>query len=149
MNAQEFNDLLDDTLDRIREGLRSKGEEYVPADELSRFHNFETAAAFNRSSSEEELWGFVTKHLVSLADMVKGEATAHSLAVWDEKIGDSLNYFTLLRGIVHEKHAKDAEAEFHTNLVNSFLPEDTNVKSVTLEDPSRVIQHTQLIQPTS
>lgn len=102
MDSQEFNKVVDKALAHVREVLVAKGDEYVPEGEPSRFHNFETAAAFNHQLSTEALWGFLTKHLVSLSDMVKVESTEYALARWDEKITDSLVYLILLYGIVNE-----------------------------------------------
>uniref|UniRef100_A0AAU8GTF7 MazG-like nucleotide pyrophosphohydrolase n=1 Tax=Gordonia phage Petito TaxID=3158876 RepID=A0AAU8GTF7_9CAUD len=102
MDSPEFNEIVDKVLARVQEVLVLKGTEYVPEGEPSRFHNFETAAAFNQQLSTEALWGFLTKHLVSLSDMVKVDSTDHSLGRWDEKITDSLVYLVLLYGIVNE-----------------------------------------------
>ncbi|WKW86838.1 hypothetical protein SEA_CONLEY_52 [Gordonia phage Conley] len=102
MDSPEFNDIVDRALARVQEVLVLKGDEYVPEGEPSRFHNFETAAAFNHQRSTEALWGFLTKHLVSLSDMVKVDSTEYPLAQWDEKITDALVYLVLLYGIVNE-----------------------------------------------
>lgn len=101
MDAQTFDAFLDDTLAKIRTVLASKGSEYVPEDQTSRFHNFDISAGLNGSSPEQALWGFVTKHIVSLSDMVKVDSTEHALASWNEKIGDVINYMILLKGMVH------------------------------------------------
>lgn len=102
MNSQEFEEVVDSTLQKVRDLLIQKGAEYVPEGEPSRFHNFETAAAFNHQLSTEALWGFLTKHLVSLSDMVKTESSNASMMKWDEKINDAIVYFLLLKGIVVE-----------------------------------------------
>lgn len=113
MDAKTFDEFLDLTLERIREVLASKGAEYVPGEaEVSRFHNFEKAAALNEESIEQALWGFVSKHIVSLSDMVQVDSTEHALAAWDEKIGDVLNYMILLRAMVHHNH-NAASIEVH------------------------------------
>lgn len=113
MNAEEFDKFLNETLERTRNVLQSKGDEYVPGDTVSRFHNFEKTALFKDESPEEALWGFVSKQLVSLSDMVKtvtpgegalyGAPAVYPLPVWDEKLGDVINYMILLRGIVHHR----------------------------------------------
>ena len=106
MDAQTFNAFLEGKLNDIRDILASKGAEYVPEGtvEKSRFHNFEVSAALNGSTKEQALWGFVTKHIVSLADMIKDEPLDHSLAKWDEKIGDISVYMVLLHAMVYEAH---------------------------------------------
>lgn len=103
MNGKEFDELVNKQLAVVRETLASKGEEYVPEGEPTRFHNFDVSAAFNQQLRTEALWGFLTKHLVSLSDMVKTESTDSTLAKWDEKITDSIVYLLLLKGIVTEE----------------------------------------------
>lgn len=131
MDSQTFDAFLDDTLAKVRELLASKGAEYVPGtEEVSRFHNFEKSAALNEESLEEALWGFVTKHIVSLSDMVRVDSTDHSLAAWDEKIGDVINYMILLKGIVHHSHEELAKAAPKTATVQfdtMVVYEDNNI----------------------
>lgn len=102
MNGKEFDELVNKQLAIVRETLASKGEEYVPEGEPTCFHIFDVSAAFNQQLRTEALWGFLTKHLVSLSDMVKTESTDSTLAKWDEKINDSIVYLLLLKGIVVE-----------------------------------------------
>ena len=109
MNAETFDVFLEETLERTRTVLASKATEYAEGAD-SRFHNFEKAAWFLDSSEEQALWGFVTKHLVSLQDMISAKSgdpqepyVSYPLEQWDEKIGDVINYMILLRGIVHHR----------------------------------------------
>ena len=106
MQAAEFNAFIEEKLNDFRDILVKKGAEYVPegAVEVSRFHNFEVSSALNGTTKEQALWGFVTKHIVSVADMVKDEPLDHSLAKWDEKIGDISVYMLLLHAMVYEAH---------------------------------------------
>lgn len=139
MDAQTFNAFLESKLNDIRDILASKGAEYVPEGtvEKSRFHNFEVSAALNGSTKEQALWGFVTKHIVSLADMIKDEPLDHSLAKWDEKIGDISVYMVLLHAMVYEAHdnadmVKVAMKEYADH-VSSL--EDVSVKSDDIPPP--------------
>lgn len=139
MDAQTFNAFLEGKLNDIRDILASKGAEYVPEGtvEKSRFHNFEVSAALNGSTKEQALWGFVTKHIVSLADMIKDEPLDHSLAKWDEKIGDISVYMVLLHAMVYEAHdnadmVKVAMKEYADH-VSSL--EDVSVKSDDIPPP--------------
>lgn len=105
MDAAAFNQFLEDELDSLRHKLGVKGAEYVPGGgEVSRFHNFEVAAGLNDQSIEQALWGFVTKHIVSLSDMVKKDALDFSFDQWEEKIGDVVIYMLLLKGMVVHKY---------------------------------------------
>ncbi|AVO25292.1 hypothetical protein PBI_GRAVY_52 [Gordonia phage Gravy] len=102
MDSKEFESVVDATIQQVRDTLMAKTAEYVPEGEPSRFHNFEVSAAFNQQLSTEALWGFLTKHLVSLSDMVKTESSDASILRWEEKINDSIIYLLLLKGIVVE-----------------------------------------------
>lgn len=101
MNSKEFDEFLEMTFDHIRDMLASKGAEYVPGTaEISRFHNFQIGAGLNQQTIEQVLWGFVTKHIVSLSDMVKKPPSESKIEAWDEKIGDVINYMILLKAMV-------------------------------------------------
>lgn len=105
MDAAAFNQFLEDELDSLRHKLGVKGAEYVPGGgEVSRFHNFEVAAGLNDQSIEQALWGFVTKHIVSLSDMVKKDSLDFPFDQWEEKIGDVVIYMLLLKGMVVHKY---------------------------------------------
>lgn len=107
MESEVFNQLVEDTLDEVKAILVRKGVEYVPGgEEQDRFHNFEISAAFNQQRSTEALWGFLTKHLTSLSDMVKVDSTDHDLGKWEEKLHDAIIYLILLKGIVTENDIK-------------------------------------------
>lgn len=100
MNDQDFEELLAGTLSQIQEVLGVKAREYAPGGD--RLHNFKIAAAYMQCTEEQACFSYLTKHLVSLADMVKS-GKIHPNEVWDEKIGDALNYLILLRAIVAER----------------------------------------------
>lgn len=127
MESAVFNQLVEDTLAEVRQILVAKGVEYVPGgEEQDRFHNFEISAAFNQQRSTEALWGFLTKHLVSLSDMVKVDSTDHTMAKWDEKIHDAIIYLILLKGIVTENNEKMEQLK--TEAVNiSSVPIDGDI----------------------
>lgn len=99
MYNSEFEFVFDKRVAGCRNVLVEKAKEY--ASDKDRLHNFQAAAGLNSQSREEALWGMLTKHIVSLADMVKNPDN-HARAQWDEKIGDALNYLFLLDAIREE-----------------------------------------------
>lgn len=103
MRDQEFNESITNTLGFSQKMLTQKSSGYSTSDD--RLHNFRTAAALNDSTMEQALWGMLTKHIVSLRDMVK-TGHAYSTDIWDEKIGDAINYLAILRAIVSETGRK-------------------------------------------
>jgi len=101
MQTEEFNKVLDESLDKIKKVLVKKADEYATEDRL---HNFKVAGVFQGITPEAALLGMLSKHLVSVAKCVREQET--NLDLWDEKLIDSLNYFVLLRALVIERIGK-------------------------------------------
>ncbi|QPL14700.1 hypothetical protein SEA_SCHWARTZ33_55 [Gordonia phage Schwartz33] len=140
MDNETFEDIVEQLIEKVRTTLLIKTAEYVPEETKDRFHNFHISAAFNQQKPTEALWGFLTKHLVSLADMVKDESTKHSMEKWDEKINDAIIYLILLKGIVTENEcAADAET-IKTALVNLSAGQKPVVN--TFSGPNHLEHHT-------
>lgn len=101
MNNQEFSDLLETRFQKTRYVLARKAEEYARGDRLS---NFKRAAGAMGCTPEQALIGMMMKHIVSIIDCVNDSAEGKSVspAMWDEKIGDAVNYLHLLEGLVTE-----------------------------------------------
>ena len=102
MTPETFTQVLDSRINKIMDVLDAKAKEYAPG--TDRLHNFKRAAAINSSTPINQAWNFATKHLVSILDM-KEDPTKYSLAQWDEKMGDMINYLILMEACVHEAHA--------------------------------------------
>ena len=81
--------------------LFEKAKQYNIGTE-DRLHAFKVASAFEGVSTKQALFGMLTKHLVSLSDMIRKDSN-QSLDVWNEKISDSINYLLLLKAIVEEE----------------------------------------------
>lgn len=105
MNLVTFNKIVTDQLARSELLLTGKGEEYAEGAEndagIDRLAHFKKAAALQDQTTAQAAFGMLTKHLVSVADMV-GSRQHYSLEKWDEKISDSINYLLILRAIVEE-----------------------------------------------
>lgn len=102
MTPLEFDTLLERRLNRTRSVLASKAKEYAAGED--RLHNFHVAGRVLGTCPEAALLGFLTKHLVSVLDMVGAlpEKTP-SPEIVDEKIGDCINYFVLLEALFAER----------------------------------------------
>jgi hypothetical protein len=100
VKAEIFNQVFRDTFDKAARVLLTKAEEY--ASDEDRLHNFKLASHLTGGTPEQALWGFLVKHLVSIHDMVLN-GKEYSFEVWDEKIGDSINYLILLKALVEEE----------------------------------------------
>ena len=99
MTPERFNDLLENRLSLTRDVLGSKAGEYASTSD--RLHNFKAAAAMLRGTPEQALLGMLVKHMVSIYDMVL-DGQPRAIALWDEKIGDAINYMILLEALVKE-----------------------------------------------
>lgn len=99
MTPTDFEEILQDRLDSIREILGNKAKEY--ATDGDRLHNFKVAAGIDGETQAEALWGMSKKHLVCIIDMVQGRLEP-TPAMVDEKIGDMINYLILLEAVFKE-----------------------------------------------
>ena len=106
MNHDIFNDLVIDRLESCKKTLAGKSKEYSRNDD--KLHNFKRAGELLGTTPERALLGMMTKHLISVIDIVDdiefvGEIpTEEKLS---EKIGDSINYLLLLEGLIRERLA--------------------------------------------
>ena len=97
----EFNLVLEKQMERCVSTLQKKKKEYT-GDSQDRLIAFKVAATMQGCKPERALAGMMVKHIVSLYDMCYADNQVFDMAVWDEKITDTLNYLFLLKGIVEE-----------------------------------------------
>ena len=108
MTSNEFNQILEYTINRCKSLLQSKSKEYATDDRL---HNFKSAANLKGETPIKTLAGMMAKHTISVYDMCMS-GQDYTKALWDEKICDSINYLILLRALVEENILpKDKGAE--------------------------------------
>lgn len=107
MNSKDFEDVIEKRLEKCKEVLGVKASEYATSDRL---HNFKVAAVLQHESPIKALGGMMAKHTVSVYDLIEAENRGEevSLEMWDEKIGDHINYLLLLWAAVVE--SKNTEA---------------------------------------
>lgn len=125
MKSVQFTEVFEQQVERCREVLVKKAEEY--ATDVDRLHNFKAAAGFNSTTPQVALWGMLTKHLVSLSDMINS-GEKYSRELWQEKIGDSLNYLFLLNALVEEQLA--VEANFEATWLSNFSDKKGDINAV-------------------
>lgn len=107
MDVTDFETVFARQIEQSKNTLVGKAKEY--ADDTDRLHNFKVAAAMAQNTPKQACWGLVVKHLTSLSDMVKSD-DIYPVAVWDEKIGDSINYLILLRALEFEADNEPASS---------------------------------------
>ncbi|HQT97977.1 MAG TPA: hypothetical protein PK416_08885 [Thermodesulfobacteriota bacterium] len=104
MTEDQFDMVVGTRLLRIKDSLQRKNAEYAPgADKL---HNFKAGAALLRCTPEKALLGYMTKHLVSIFDLVGAldQGKCAHVDVWREKIGDAINYLILLEALNYDRN---------------------------------------------
>ena len=118
MNTIDFDEVVSNRLESIKNTLLIKAKEYAKGDE-DRLHNFNRGAQITGQSREKVLQGFMLKHLVSVFDMIDDPSKATEYMI-EEKVGDAINYLILL------------EASFKDRLNNQKLENEyliANIKS--------------------
>jgi hypothetical protein len=103
MNCDQFDKILTNRLELTRTVLASKREEYA-GEQRDRLHNFNRAAAMLGVTREAALVGMWAKHIISILDIVDDLKIGKkpTLAIINEKIGDSMNYSALLEAMLIE-----------------------------------------------
>lgn len=99
MTTPDFNKVVEDQLDRIRNVLVKKAAEYNLDDD--RLSVFKHAAALSEETPEQALYGFMLKHIISMTDMINSKQT-YSEELWQEKLTDIQNYTILLIGLLRD-----------------------------------------------
>lgn len=125
MNSAEFDKVVEGCVDKIKSVLQKKSQEYSSDDD--KLHNFNKAKDLMRCKTKEfALLGMLNKHLVSVIDMIEKHEKTGKLPnshLLDEKIGDSINYFILLKACFLDDLEKTGKVIFEDN-VRSLLEEE-------------------------
>lgn len=116
MTHNEFNDIVENRISKIRSVLSSKANEYSTSED--RLHNFHIGANLLNTSSSRVCFYYATKHLTSILDMVNSEVLP-TREMLNEKIGDMINYLILLEATFLEKIEISEEFEDKINRTDS------------------------------
>lgn len=108
MDNKRFEEVIEDQIQQCRDTLITKAKEY--AGDEDRLHNFRAAAGLVGGTGQSALGGMMLKHTVSIYDMLKGP-DVYTLAQWEEKIGDHLNYLLLLKALLVDNRDQRTTAE--------------------------------------
>ena len=99
MTQNEFNKFVEKQLNNISSVLVKKTDEYNLEEDRLGF--FKRAGALSGESAAKALLGMMTKHIVSIYDMVNS-GKKYSNEAWLEKCGDAQNYLMLLAALEYE-----------------------------------------------
>ena len=103
MTPQYFDALVQKRFTKCNDTLTLKGEEY--SREGDRLWNFKIAGAIINSTPEEALLGMLSKHWVSIIDMIRSNEPI-SQKMMDDKLNDAINYMPLLEGLLIERNER-------------------------------------------
>lgn len=100
MNADDFKSHVVEFVEKQLDLLLRKNGGYN--DNSDALRNFKVVGALNHQTPKQALWGMASKHVASVADMI-ASGQEFSGEIWDEKVGDVLNFMLLLRALVDDE----------------------------------------------
>lgn len=103
MTEQRFEQIVDETLNQIKETLIQKGREYRRNNDP--FHNFNEGSKRSGLIREKVLDGMLLKHEISIADMTNDleKGILPKIETVEEKFGDNLIYLILKKASIIDK----------------------------------------------
>ncbi len=105
MTSAEFKKIVHARFEKcINLMFGEKDHEY--SRDNDKLYNFKRAGEILRCSSSKALLGMLSKHLVSIIDIVEDieEGRIPNQKILDEKCGDTINYIVLLQAILEEEY---------------------------------------------
>lgn len=103
MKRERFEELLKELDGESVQTLITKNARYSSEDDA--LHNFAAGADISGGTAAQACWGYLTKHLVALRDMVQRN-DFHNREDLLEKCQDSINYIRFLWCIANEEMEK-------------------------------------------
>lgn len=100
MTAETFNKLVDEIRKASIDTLVAKNAKYAAGGD--RLHNFRAGGDILGGTAAQACWGYMTKHLVALRDMVERD-DFRDLEDLKEKCQDIINYTVFLWCIGNER----------------------------------------------
>ena len=103
MTENRFEQIVDETLNQIRETLLVKGKEYKRNN--NPFHNFEEGSKRSGLIREKVLDGMLLKHEISIADITNDleKGILPKISTIDEKFGDNVIYLIIKMASIIDK----------------------------------------------
>jgi len=107
MTRSEFSGFVAEQFKELYVLMQHKNTEY--ADDCDAFSNFKTAGEILDILPEQALYSFMTKHTVSIRDIILSGEFDHN--VLKEKVGDVIIYHLLLLAMVTPHESTDDAGE--------------------------------------
>ena len=103
MTHEDFKTCLEELDGQGAKTLAEKNARYSSSDDA--LHNFKMGAEVMGGTPAQACWGYMTKHLVALRDMIQRN-DFHNREDVLEKIQDSINYLRFIWAISEEERSK-------------------------------------------
>ena len=103
MTHEDFKICLEELDGQGAKTLAEKNARYSSSDDA--LHNFKMGAEVMGGTPAQACWGYMTKHLVALRDMIQRNDFSNREDVL-EKIQDSINYLRFIWAISEEERSK-------------------------------------------
>ena len=113
MTHEDFKTCLEELDGQGAKTLAEKNARYSSSDDA--LHNFKMGAEIMGGTSAQACWGYMTKHLVALRDMIQRNDFSNREDVL-EKIQDSINYLRFIWAISEEERNKYTSGCQDTNV---------------------------------
>lgn len=102
MNNKDFNLAVASQVKTCLGMLTGKGKEYADNNSaLDRLNHFKVAASLMEVDPKIALMGMFSKHIASVSKMCMS-GKEYTVAQWNEKITDSINYLLILSAMIRE-----------------------------------------------
>lgn len=127
MTHEEFKSLLHELDSEGSATLAEKNARYSSSDDA--LHNFKAGAEIMGSTPAQACWGYLTKHLTALRDMIEKDNFSNR-ADFLEKCQDSINYIRFIWAIGNEAESAhpfydlDVDTGDCTECANFSMDED-------------------------
>lgn len=124
MQSEEFKRLLEELDGCSVKTLVEKNARY--SSESDCLHNFVSGGEIVGGTPAQACWGYMTKHLVALRDMVERNDFSNR-EDFLEKCQDTINYIRFLWCIGNEENEKLVDAINSVGNVNAISPDDVKI----------------------
>lgn len=133
MNRERFEELLDELDGQSLQTLKEKNARYASDDDC--LHNFDSGAEIMNCTPVQCAWGYMTKHIVALRDMVEKDDFSNR-EDFLEKCQDIINYirFIWLIGNDDVDTYKFSPVEMNKNLFKLDVVTEPVIKKMTLKE---------------
>ncbi len=107
MTHENFKKLLEELDGNASETLAEKNARYSSSDDA--LHNFKSGAEIMGGTPAQACWGYLTKHLTALRDMIQHNDFSNR-DDFLEKIQDSMNYLRFIWALGNESEQNSYES---------------------------------------